>query len=397
MTREHARQPHTSVLAILTAAMAVGPLLSFSLGSVSAEVVDDLGISAAQYGLLATTSYAVAALASALGGRVAGTLSNASQVWLIFGISGTAFTVAAATAHFAWLVVAMAVAGLGQAFGNPSTTRWAAQYAPSGRQANWIAIKQSGQQLAQITAGLGFPILTLLVGWRGAAAVCAVITLLLGAVASALIPRGQPTPTCRAPHGSTKRRHTTAVHLFSLQSFVGSAGSTATTVYLPLFAVVDIGFPLVVGGLITATVGAIGILSRTFWARQISRGASADRLLVALNGGAILCAVSLTVSSAFGAPALLWIGVAIHSATALALNVVILSGVVREVPQDAVGSASGIVSVGMFAGISVGPLVMSAALATSDSFVWGWVIIGCVNALAMGIAVAVSVARRDRA
>ena len=77
-----------------------------------------------------------------------------------------------------------------------------------------------------------------------------------------------------------------------------------------------------------------------------------------------------------GNPLLLWLGVALHGATVLGTNVVVMAGVMKVVPATRVGSASGVVSMGMYAGFAAGPLLMGLLLEGSGTFRSGWILVG---------------------
>ena len=92
--------------------------------------------------------------------------------------------------------------------------------------------------------------------------------------------------------------------------------------------------------------GLIGVASRVWWGRRMATGGTAGVLLLFIALGAIVGGVSFWAASEFRLPALLWLGVALHGVTVLGANVVVMSGVMKYVPSERVGAATGIVSMG---------------------------------------------------
>jgi MFS family permease len=109
-------------------------------------------------------------------------------------------------------------------------------------------------------------------------------------------------------------------------------------------------------------------------------------LLIMLGLGAVLGAAALLGAGEFGAPALLWLGVVLHGATILGTNVVIMAGVMRVVPAARVGAATGVVSMGMYAGFATGPLLTGLLLESTGNFNSGWVLVGAGYALCVVLA-----------
>ena len=87
MTRD--RRPGAHLMLVLTATMAVGPLLTHSLSAMSPLVIADLELTEAQFGLLATTTFFVAAVTAVRTGRWADRLAARTLLVVMFGGAGT--------------------------------------------------------------------------------------------------------------------------------------------------------------------------------------------------------------------------------------------------------------------------------------------------------------------
>lgn len=385
----HSHGNPTAMLAMLTCAMGIGPLINLALSSISAVVIDDLGITAGQYGWISTVCFTVAAIGSMYAGRLSDRISDRAQMVIIFGGSALAFGLAAMTSSFFWLLGAIIVSGLSQAMANPTTNRLTGLHAPAGKQAGWIGLKQSGQQAAQFAAGALFPSLSLAFGWRGAAALCGLLAALL--LIWALLQVGPRQAAFHAAasalsDSAAKQPLSPRVLFFAAQACIASIGLTATNVYLPLFGVRELDFPVVLGGVVVSVIGIVGVTSRILWARSMTAGRGTNNLLVVLGAGAVVGSLALVAAGISGEPAFLWIGAVLHGMMALGINVVVMAGVMRVVTTASVGRATGTVSLGLFAGIALGPLVMGSVLDATQSFTIGWIVVAGFNLLGLLLA-----------
>ncbi|MCC3290939.1 MFS transporter [Arthrobacter sp. zg-Y1110] len=376
------------LLFVLVCAMGAGPMMNYGLSATSTLIMADLRISDAQFGLLAATCFAGAAVSSMWLGRLSDRISARSQLLIMFG--GTAFALgfAALSGNYFWLLAAVLLSGPAQAISNPTTNRIIIHAVEPGKRPGWMGIKQSGVQASQLFSSLFFPAAALIAGWRGAAVGAVVVLLLLLAYAWYRLPPEPRLPAPRAPGQPADRKFPAAVWLLAAFALFSGAGMQATNVYLPLFAQREIGFSLLMGGVTAAVAGVVGVTSRVLWGRRMADGVRASTLLLILAAGAVCGAALLLAAGQTGAPALLWSGVVFHGASVLGVNVVVMAGVLREVPRERVGAASGAVSLGMYSGFALGPLAMGLLLQYSGGFLAGWLSIGAAYLVCGGIGLA---------
>ena len=427
-----------AVLAVLVAVMGVGPLLTYGVSASSALVVEQLGIPDGLLGSIVSAVFVSAALTSLWLGRLADRLSIRAQLAIVFGGASLALVVAAFAQQYAVLLLAAALVGPTQAIANPTTNRIILAEAPAGKKTSWIGVKQSGVQASQLFAGLFFPATALAFGWTGAALGAAAITGVLWAVAVRVIGRGagrgvaghsaggvQPPadrvsadshpaprqgkgsteadsrPAPRQGEGSTetasgRRRESraprardgrlpAAVWLTAAIAFLMGLGTQAANVYLALFAVREVGFAPVTAGLAVAVAGVVGVISRIMWGRRMDAGARPTTLLVMIGLGAIGSTALLVLAGELHLPGLVWAAAAAHGISALGTNVVLNAFLLTLVPRERIGAASGVNSLGMFAGFSLGPIVMGAVLEATGHFTVGWYVMA--GLYAAGIAV----------
>lgn len=383
----------TGLLIILLCAMGAGPLFNYGVSVSSALIIEDLGISAGQIGFIVTVVFAAAAVSSIWLGNLADTVSVRAQMLLIF--LGTAVAlVVAAFAHSYWLLLAAAVlAGPAQAISNPTTNRVIIRAVPTAKRTGWIGVKQSGVQASQLFSGLFFPAVALALGWTGAALGGAVVCALLWVVSLKYVPspaqlarRQSTVPQPEPPEvtvdtgkistvGATEKLPT-VVYFFAGIAMLSGMGMQATNVYLPLFAVQELDFSLVLGGAAAAASGIIGVVSRIAWSRRMQSGAEPSRLLMLISAGALLGVFAFLGASLWQQPALVWTGAALHGITVFGANVVINAGLLRVVPPHKIGAASGLNSMGMYTGFALGPLIMGLLQDLTHSFTTGWLFVG---------------------
>lgn len=401
----------TGLLIILLCAMGAGPLFNFGLSVSSALIIEQMGITAGQLGLIVTVVFAAAAVSSIWLGNLADKISARSQMLIIFVGTAVALVVAA-FAHSYWLLLVAAVlAGPAQAISNPTTNRVIIRAVPAHKRTGWIGVKQSGVQASQLFSGLFFPAVALALGWTGAALGGALVSVVLWLISLKYVPSPaqlaarntapQPEPpevtvdTGQMSAVSTKDKMPAVVYFFAVIAMFSGMGMQATNVYLPLFAVQELNFSLVLGGVAAAVSGVIGVVSRLAWSRRMQAGAQPSKLLMLISAGALLGVLAFIGAVAWQAPALLWAGAALHGITVLGANVVINAGLLRVVPGHKIGAASGLNSMGMYAGFALGPLVMGLLQDVTQSFTAGWMFVG-VSYVLCGI-VSVLLYRRTRA
>jgi MFS family permease len=400
---------------VLTATMAVGPLLTHSLSAMSPLVIADLELTEAQFGLLATTTFFVAAVTAVRTGRWADRLAARTLLVVMFGGAALAMLLTAAAPGYAVLLAAMVLSGLGQVMANPATNRLIRLHVPAGRRAGWLGIKQAGVQASQLVAGLTFPALGLLLGWRTAVLVAVGAVLLLLVHGWWTVPDNHPgTPAARpsrttSPSGTTTpfrsratlrswtglRSRTAgaaarppmpgAVRAYAAAAALTGLGAQAANVYLPLYAHRELGLDVVAAGATVSVSALVGIASRVLWARVMDRpGADGFVLLAGMALGAAVSAVLLVLAPLHpGLAWAVWPAAVLHGGAALAVSVVVMSAAMRAVPADRVGASTGVVTMGLYAGFCAGPLALGGLLQLTGSFAVGWgVVLVCYLACA---------------
>lgn len=367
--------PHRGLLVILVAAMGVGPLLNYGLSAVSPLIIAGLGISQSQFGLLAGAVFASAAVSSFSLGRLSDRVGTRTQLVLIFGGTVVSLLIAA-LAHAFWvLLIAVILAGPAQSISNPTTNRVIVTRVPAHQRPGWIGIKQSGVQASQLFSGLFFPAVALWLGWQGAFGLAAIVALVLLAYGFTQVPVEPAKPRTAAAHSSGAPLPF-SVWLFAAFAFFSGLGMQATNVYLPLYSVRVLDFPLVLAGAAAGVSGIVGVFSRIIWGRRMALGARPSGLLIAIALGAVLGVLCLLGAGVWHQSWFVWIGVALHGATVLGANVIMNAAMLVVVPPDRIGVASGVLAAGMYAGFALGPLLMGVLADATGAYDLGWLTVG---------------------
>ena len=126
-----AGRPSLSLLAILLSAVGIAPMLNYGLSATSELIISDLGISEAQFGLLATVCFGCAAIGNAVFGKFTDRQPDRTLLLVVFGLAAVAMALAAIPGGYLMLLVASAVAGIAQSFPNGVTNRVLAQRVPA--------------------------------------------------------------------------------------------------------------------------------------------------------------------------------------------------------------------------------------------------------------------------
>ncbi len=388
--QQHTAKPGAGLLLVLLASVGIAPLFTYGLSATSDLVISDLQISETQFGLLATVCFGCAAIGNAAFSKFADQRTDASLFIIVFGLSAAALALAAIPSGYALLLVAAMFAGFAQSFPNGVTNRVLVQRVPREQRITWTGIKQSGVQVSQLVGSLGFPLLAAWIGWRGASLAGAILAAVLGVLtvrlinATAMLPLAQnKTPKGAAVSTGPSTRF--IVITLTAFGFINGMGVQATNVYLPLFAVRELHFSLLLGGLTAAVAGAFGVAARIGWGALMSKGVSAPKLLLTLALLATSGALTFWQAQVQHSAPLLWLAVLLHGAAALGVSVVLMAALLRAVPAASLGSSTGIVSAGQFAGFTFGPLAMGALISSPGGFTTGWLAVTGVYLCCVGL------------
>ena len=366
---------------VATAAMATSMIALYAVGGLGPFLVADLGLSRAGLGSLVTATFGVAALSSLVAGHAVDVVGARRGLLVLCAVVGSALIGAGLAGSYGWLVVAVALAGIGQAIANPATNLLVADRVPVPRRGLAIGLKQSGVQLAAVTGGALLPALAGAVGWRGALLWTAVLPVASAGLLLVVLPSGGQPPVT----GSWWRWSRPSRWLGRLMgySLLLGTGLAAVNTYLSLYAVQQLGLGVRPAGLVLAAFGLAGLVARVWWSRWVDRLPDAAQILPWLSAGAVV-AVGVVWAAQF-MPALVWLGALGIGATATGANAVSMVAVVRR--GGTPGHASGMVSLGFFSGFVVGPAAFGV-IADHLGYSVAWLFVVAAFAGSAGVALA---------
>lgn len=361
----------------------LGAIPPFLVGAQAVLMQRDLDFGPSVLGVVVSTFFAVAAVATILG-RSQFERWTRQQGQLISGVLVALGGFSLAFLVYRWevLVVAMALLGLANAACQGSSNQIVATVLPVHRRGLGFGIKQSAVPAAIMFGGLAVPTMTALFGWRstfmvtGSAGVLLVVIALLGS------PAAQRRGRSGAPLRLGDEAPRWPLLLCGVSITFASAAANFLGAYLASWAH-DIGLTVGQAGLLMAAGSGSSILIRIF------SGHRADRR----HGG------NLTIVSAqmfVGALCLFLIGllavpwaVVIFGFLAFGLGWswpgLFLYAVAR-VGRDAPAKASSVVQAGAFTGGALGP-VSFGLIISATSFQVAWWLAACSFVMASVLAI----------
>jgi predicted MFS family arabinose efflux permease len=349
---------------VLTLGMTASFAFQYTLGVLAPALTAELGVSRFALGTITAVYYLAAALTSSALGRRVGLVSSRTGMFMLFGFAALGCLLVATVAAAWALFVAGAVSGIGAGLSNPVTNLIIA--ARPGRRGGLVGAKQAGVQLAAMLVGVGMPVLAAGLGWRGALLVLAGILFLMGLGLVSSIPLGGPYGAARAEQGA---KLPPLVRWMCGYAFFMGAGVATLTTYLVLFAHDHIGLSSGTAGLLLATMGLAGALSRILSSVVAERGHRLDAWMMAAAGIAV---VGVAVFATTTDSVVVWVGVGLVGISGAAWNGIVMLAVLRISSPGQAGHATGVVLTGFFIGLSVAPPIFGAIVDSSRVYLYGW-------------------------
>jgi len=383
-----------TVLVVAFISTGLGGMPIWLLSAYSPFVVESLGISTAEYGLLLATFFGFSALTGVwLGG------SSARNGWT----SGTIYTAILATTGLVimgllaqnWLVMGSGIilSALANSLSQPSANLAIVSAISVRRQGLAFGIKQAALPVATFTVGLTVPIFSFAEGWRFAFLTVAIFAFIFGVFVQIRSGTRLASPLAIAvsranfPARQSGDRHISRALLFlAVAAGLGTATTMTFAGFLVLYAV-HIGLTPTEGALILTIGSLTGLLSRVLSGYLADRRNGRHLLVVSymMTGGAIGFLL-LSISNEI---VLLCIASVLSFALGWGWNGVFHLAIVRMNPSRAANS-TGVIQTGMALGATFGPATFGVALSLSFELAWVALAVCMLAAAAM-----VKVGRRE--
>ena len=382
--------PLATALTTTTAALVVVALNMLVVPVLAPAIAADLGVSTTLAGTWMSILWLGGIFSSVFAGSLVGRhgVIRVTQGYLLVCAAGQllgALSPSFSRGADLLLLGGMALlVGIASGLETPAGSQLLARVAPTGRRSIVFSIKQAGQPAGSFLAGLGFPTLAAIFGWRGVA-IC--MLLLSVALAGAIQPARRafdasrdPRPAATLASIATAMRlavRDTALRRLSIISFTYGFTQICMNTFLVSFLVQDFRLSLVAAGSMLAAAQVGGFIGRIGWGYVADRFVR-PRIVVALLGIVTSTAAIVLGLLPHGSTGLLLPLCFVFGLTASGWNGVFLAEVVRLAPAHHVGEAtSGVLTI-CHIGLMIGPLLF-AAIAAAWSFGIAYIAIACVT------------------
>jgi MFS family permease len=351
--------------------MAVATFAGPAFAVLARFIIDEFGLTRAEFGWVVAAFSTVGALASPAVGRLTDSMGGRKALAAIFFIGGLGILAIASAPTYLWLIAAAGITGLGQAFGNPGTNKLISVHIPVGQRGAITGWKQSGVQAGVFLAGMLLPAGALAWGWRPTMAVAGAFALITLGVVGFVVPRDPSRdPGARVP---TRLVWTVPILWLTLYGFLMGAAGGAVYAYLPLYGEEGLGLTVAVAGSVAGVAGLVALFSRVMWARHSEKGGSYIRSLIQIAGLSVVFTGALLAASAWGSW-LLWVGALGLGASSTSWNSVGMLALMVYAGHEQAGGASGVVLLGFLAGLGLGPPVFGWSVDRYEGYgpgLWG--------------------------
>jgi MFS family permease len=346
-----------------------GSTLGFVYGLQSRVVQDDLSISKAQVGLIASVYFGSTGLGSLAGGRLADRLGTRRSVVIDMLAVSVAATVAATWGSYMAILLTSVVGGLGYALTNAATNLAVAAVVPLRHRALALTIKTAGVPFQVAVGSVLVPFFAEHFGWRPVIAGVAALAASTALIAARVLPDVHGAVTT-----GSERRLPRSILLLPLGCFFLLVASQ------PLFSwgvryldeAMDVRASAA-GSL--AALAALGGVAGMIAVARISdligrqRRAPLVLTLTAVTGsGGLLLALGAHGNLAIGLCGL------VIATTAQLAAIGLLHALVVDIAPRAVGRASGVTMTGYYLGALVAPVQFGWLSDRSGSYAWPWLV-----------------------
>ncbi len=347
---------------VLAASLLVQTAASFGnqgISPLAPFLVDDLGLTRGQLGLVVTATYLGASFVLVL----AGNLSDRFGVRAIFLLAmvgaGIPLALAAGAPSYAWLLVPMAVYGVGNGFALPPTNRAIVDWFPSRHRGLAMGVKQTGVALAGVLCGLVVPGLAFTLGWRGAVAILGLVTVVAGVLAWAAYRdhAGEMAASRVERPGLAVVVRNRDLLLLCGVTWLYAGVQLSLIGFLVLFLHERMGLDLAVAGGLLALTQAGGVIGRIGWGVVSDRFFGGRRKIVMALIGVLAACTSLALGSL--APTtplpLLWAILLLAGVSSVGWNGINMLHVTEMAGRRASATAAGLNLTASYLGIMMGP------------------------------------------
>lgn len=362
---------HVTAVSLATMVAAIAPVHLF--GALAPDIQAEFGFGDAEQGYAVAAYFAVSALLSSWGGALSDRLGPTPALRLGTTMAGIGTIGVLLASSYGLVVVALCVAGIGNAINQPSNNTFISGGVPVHRRGFALGIKQAAIPTSTGLAGLALPTIAVSLGWQAAYVGAAALA------GAAIVAMPQVAAPVKPPEIRVRYRPSPRVWRVAVGAAFGAAAVSNIGAFL-VRTLEDAGFDRTTAGVVQV-VGSIALItSRVGWGALMDRRAH-DRFRFATgllvigafaypmvgSGNTVLAICGALMAYGFGWS---WPGI-VHL------------GTVEQNPATT-GAASGVVQAGMFVGAMTGPAVFGV-LADTHGFGWAWLMAAGASSIAAGL------------
>ena len=390
---------------VLAASLLVQTSASFgnqAISPLAPFLVDDLGLEKKEIGLLVTATYVGAAGILVLAGSLSDRFGVRALFMLGMVLAGVPLALASLAPGYAWLLLPMALYGIGNAFALPPTTRAIVEWFPTRRRGLAMGIKQTGVALAGTICGLTIPLLGQAYGWRGVLLVLGLVTIGSGVLAWLLYRdrAAEPAAAGAKPRPSFRTvMHDRNLLLLGGVTFLYAGVQLSLAGFLVLFLREWVGLGLAEAGALLALAQGGGVVGRIGWG-VVSDTLFGGRRKVVIGIIGALAAASFVVLALTGPEtprAVLLVTLAVAGVSAIGWNGINMTFVAELAGRQLSATAAGLNLTASYLGIMVCPPIFGLLVDLTGAYTTAFVIGAVASLLALGLLWQIRPPARDAA
>jgi len=356
--------------------------------AIAPELARTLDLPVSMIGFQVSLAYVGATLMSLCGGLVQRKLGAVRANQIAATAIGLSLLIIAIP-HVAALFVGSL--GLGIAYGmtNPAASHLMMKIASPTNRNLIFSVKQTGQPLGGVVAGLMAPPIAIAFGWQWslmAGAFLALSTVLLIQPLRAKLD-GDRDPTTKFRSAVFKDvslvLRIRELRLLALAALTFSGVQLALMTFAVTMLVEDVKFDLVLAGVGLAVIQIAGVVGRLGWGVIADRNGDGRKTLLFAQSLSVVAAVA-TAFLSDSMPLVAVFGILfLFGMSAVGWNGVFMAEIGRLAPEGKISSATGGVLVPTFIGVMMGPLVFSAIHEVTATYTMSFAILALVTMMGM--------------
>ena len=356
--------------------------------AIAPELARTLDLPVSMIGFQVSLAYVGATLMSLCGGLVQRKLGAVRANQIASTAIGLSLLIIAIPHVVALFVGSL---GLGIAYGmtNPAASHLMMKIASPTNRNLIFSVKQTGQPLGGVVAGLMAPPIAIAFGWQWslmAGAFLALSTVLLIQPLRAKLD-GDRDPTTKFRSAVFKDvslvLRIRELRLLALAALTFSGVQLALMTFAVTMLVEDVKFDLVLAGVGLAVIQIAGVAGRLGWGVIADRNGDGRKTLLFAQSLSVVAAVA-TAFLSDSMPLVAVFGILfLFGMSAVGWNGVFMAEIGRLAPEGKIGSATGGVLVPTFIGVMMGPLVFSAIHEVTATYTMSFAVLALVTMTGM--------------